>query len=205
MGRVDDFFFFFFLKVLTGESINFQIKRERDRDWRMYTTTVTTRHEEKKKDDNHRKMEEDVEPVPLAGKRTPARLRIIWRNVIGIIVLHFLAVYGFVNGYRDAKLWTWIWSKYIVFRFTFFLSFPPFRIFLFIEFLFFSIQIDLSIIFSNIFIKRKLSFIHSFFNNREIIRLRLFFRPKVCFFFFSFSRYVIFIKISRTVLLPASE
>lgn len=117
------FFFFFFLKVLTGESINFQIKRERERDWRMYTTTVTTRHEEKKKDDNHRKMEEDVEPVPLAGKRTPARLRIIWRNVIGIIVLHFLAVYGFVNGYRDAKLWTWIWSKYIVFRFTFFLSF----------------------------------------------------------------------------------
>lgn len=152
----------------------------------MYTTTVTTRHEEKKKNDNHRKMEEDVEPVPLAGKRTPARLRIIWRNVIGIIVLHFLAVYGFVNGYRDAKLWTWIWSKYIVFRFTFFLSFPPFRIFLFIEFLFFSIQIDLSIIFSNIFIKRKLSFIHSFFNNREIIRPRLFFRPKVCFFFFLF-------------------
>ncbi|XP_028521409.1 acyl-CoA Delta-9 desaturase-like [Apis cerana] len=76
----------------------------------MYTTTVTTRQseEEKKKDDN-RTVEEDVEPVPL-GERTPARLRIIWRNVIGIIVLHFLAVYGFVNGYRDAKLWTWIWN-----------------------------------------------------------------------------------------------
>lgn len=59
-------------------------------------------------------MEEDVEPVPLAGKRSPARLRIIWRNVIGIIVLHFLAVYGFVNGYRDAKLWTWIWSEYTI-------------------------------------------------------------------------------------------
>lgn len=87
----------------------------------MYTTTVTTRQseEEKKKDDN-RTVEEDVEPVPL-GERSPARLRIIWRNVIGIIVLHFLAVYGFVNGYRDAKLWTWIWSKYnLVSRFTYF-------------------------------------------------------------------------------------
>lgn len=76
---------------------------------RMYTTTVTTRHSEEKKEEN-RTVEEDVEPVPLAGKRSPARLRIIWRNVIGIIVLHFLAVYGFVNGYRDAKLWTWIWN-----------------------------------------------------------------------------------------------
>lgn len=87
----------------------------------MYTTTVTTQQEEKKGDS--RTVEEDVEPVPLARERTPARLRIIWRNVIGIIVLHFLAVYGFVNGYRDAKLWTWIWSKYTILFFTFFLSF----------------------------------------------------------------------------------
>lgn len=57
-------------------------------------------------------MEKDVEPLPLPV-RTSASQRIIWRNVIGIIVLHFLAVYGFVSGYRDAKLWTWIWSKYI--------------------------------------------------------------------------------------------
>lgn len=109
----------------------------------MYTTTVTTRQseEEKKKDDN-RTVEEDVEPVPL-GERTPARLRIIWRNVIGIIVLHFLAVYGFVNGYRDAKLWTWIWSKYnLVSRFTYFFFFF-FRIFLFIESIFLLVQIDL--------------------------------------------------------------
>lgn len=110
-------FFFLSLKVLTGESINFRIKREgereRERLERMYTTTVTTRHSEEKKEEN-RTVEEDVEPVPLAGKRSPARLRIIWRNVIGIIVLHFLAVYGFVNGYRDAKLWTWIWSEYTI-------------------------------------------------------------------------------------------
>lgn len=107
-------FFFLSLKVLTGESINFRIKREgeRERLERMYTTTVTTRHSEEKEE--NRTAEEDVEPVPLAGKRSPARLRIIWRNVIGIIVLHFLAVYGFVNGYRDAKLWTWIWSEYTI-------------------------------------------------------------------------------------------
>lgn len=75
----------------------------------MCTTTVTW-YEEKK--EANQTMEKDVEPLPLPV-RTSASQRIIWRNVIGIIVLHFLAVYGFVSGYRDAKLWTWIWSKYI--------------------------------------------------------------------------------------------
>lgn len=113
----------------------------------MYTTTVTTRQseEEKKKDDN-RTVEEDVEPVPL-GERTPARLRIIWRNVIGIIVLHFLAVYGFVNGYRDAKLWTWIWSKYnLVSRFTYFF-FSSFEFFFLSNRFFFLFKLIYSIIF----------------------------------------------------------
>lgn len=123
-------FFFLSLKVLTGESINFRIKREgeRERLERMYTTTVTTRHSEEKKEEN-RTVEEDVEPVPLAGKRSPARLRIIWRNVIGIIVLHFLAVYGFVNGYRDAKLWTWIWSEYTILFYRIY-SFSIFKLFI---------------------------------------------------------------------------
>lgn len=71
----------------------------------MYTTTVT-RYEEKKE------AEKDVEPFPVPRERIPASQPIIWRNVIGIIVLHFLAVYGFVTGYRDAKFWTWIWSEY---------------------------------------------------------------------------------------------
>ena len=75
----------------------------------MYTTTVT-RYEEKKEAD--RTLENDVEPLPVPRERTPASQPIIWRNVIGIIVLHFLAVYGFVSGYRDAKFWTWIWSEY---------------------------------------------------------------------------------------------
>ncbi|KAK1127953.1 hypothetical protein K0M31_003446 [Melipona bicolor] len=73
----------------------------------MYTTTVT-RYEEKKEAD--RTLEKDVEPLPVPRERTPASQPIIWQNVIGIIVLHFLAVYGFVSGYRDAKFWTWIWT-----------------------------------------------------------------------------------------------
>ncbi|KAF3428451.1 hypothetical protein E2986_08871 [Frieseomelitta varia] len=73
----------------------------------MYTTTVT-QYEEKKEAD--RTLEKDVEPLPVPRERTPASQPIIWRNVIGIIVLHFLAVYGFVSGYRDAKFWTWIWN-----------------------------------------------------------------------------------------------
>lgn len=72
--------------------------------------SAETRHED---ENASQAMEQDAEPFPLSAERTPARQQIIWRNVIGIIVLHFLAVYGFVSGYRDAKLWTWIWSKYI--------------------------------------------------------------------------------------------
>ncbi|CAK9815809.1 (11Z)-hexadec-11-enoyl-CoA conjugase [Anthophora quadrimaculata] len=74
----------------------------------MYSSTVTQCEEEKK--DASQRVEEDVEPLPLARKRAPTSQPIIWRNVIGIIVLHFLAIYGFVSGYRDAKLWTWIWN-----------------------------------------------------------------------------------------------
>lgn len=77
----------------------------------MYTTTVT--QYEEKKEEAGRTLEKDVEPLPVPRERTPASQPIIWQNVIGIIVLHFLAVYGFVSGYRDAKFWTWIWSEYI--------------------------------------------------------------------------------------------
>ncbi|XP_076394858.1 acyl-CoA Delta-9 desaturase [Megachile rotundata] len=73
----------------------------------MYSSTVT-QYEEKKNDNG--KVEEDAEPLPLPTEKIPARQPIIWENVIGIIVLHFLAVYGFMNGYRDAKFWTWIWN-----------------------------------------------------------------------------------------------
>ncbi|XP_017753411.1 PREDICTED: stearoyl-CoA desaturase 5-like [Eufriesea mexicana] len=72
----------------------------------MYTSTET-RHED---ENASQAMEKDAEPFPLSAERTPAGQQIIWRNVIGIIVLHFLPVYGFVSGYRDAKLWTWIWT-----------------------------------------------------------------------------------------------
>lgn len=92
----------------------------------MYTTTVT-RYEEKKE------AEKDVEPLPVPRERIPASQPIIWRNVIGIIVLHFLAVYGFVTGYRDAMFWTWIWSEYtsqlqeLALSLSYFSEFPPSR------------------------------------------------------------------------------
>ncbi|XP_034186891.2 acyl-CoA Delta-9 desaturase isoform X2 [Osmia lignaria lignaria] len=73
----------------------------------MYSSTVT-QYEEKKEVNG--KVEVDVEPLALPAEESSASQPIIWRNVIGIIVLHFLPVYGFVNGYRDAKFWTWIWS-----------------------------------------------------------------------------------------------
>nr|XP_033335355.1 (11Z)-hexadec-11-enoyl-CoA conjugase-like [Megalopta genalis] len=73
----------------------------------MYCSTVT-QYEEKKKVD--RSVDEDVEPFPVAREQTRVSQPIIWLNVIGIVVLHILPVYGFVTHYRDAKFWTWIWT-----------------------------------------------------------------------------------------------
>ncbi|XP_076248274.1 acyl-CoA Delta-9 desaturase [Calliopsis andreniformis] len=72
----------------------------------MYSSTIT-QYEEKKPPQS---TEQDVEPTPIPKEQTLARQPIIWRNVIGITVLHFLAIYGLVTRYQDAKFWTWIWN-----------------------------------------------------------------------------------------------
>ncbi|XP_054002310.1 acyl-CoA Delta-9 desaturase-like isoform X2 [Hylaeus anthracinus] len=72
----------------------------------MYSSTVTE-YEEKKNDDRH--VEEIVESFKLSKGRALTETPIIWENVIGMAALHALAIYGFVQGYRDAKFWTWMW------------------------------------------------------------------------------------------------
>ncbi|XP_043249763.1 acyl-CoA Delta-9 desaturase-like [Colletes gigas] len=72
----------------------------------MYISTVTE-YEEKK---DSQSAEEDAEPCQLPKGQTLERQPIIWQNVIGIALLHFLAIYGFATGYRDGKFWTWIWT-----------------------------------------------------------------------------------------------
>lgn len=42
----------------------------------------------------------------------PAVQPLIWRNVIGIPVLHVIAIYLFITRYNQAKLWTWIFSTF---------------------------------------------------------------------------------------------
>lgn len=74
----------------------------------MYSSTVTQFEEKREAREN---TEEDVEPIQIRKEQTEAKQPIIWRNVIGIVALHFLAIYGFVSGYRDAKFWTWIWCE----------------------------------------------------------------------------------------------
>ncbi|KAF7990996.1 hypothetical protein HCN44_000801 [Aphidius gifuensis] len=72
----------------------------------MYSSTITQFEEPVRKIP----LDEIAsEPIPLP-KETSENQPLIWRNVIGIAVLHLIAINGFINGYRDAKLWTWIFS-----------------------------------------------------------------------------------------------
>ncbi|XP_011630342.1 (11Z)-hexadec-11-enoyl-CoA conjugase-like [Pogonomyrmex barbatus] len=78
----------------------------------MYSSTIT-----EYEDNKNRKS---VQPGTKNGRNSildqppkehiPAVQPLIWRNVIGIAVLHFVAIYLFVTRYHKATLWTWIWS-----------------------------------------------------------------------------------------------
>lgn len=79
----------------------------------MYSSTVTE-YEEKKTDSRNveENPEVDVEPLPVSMGQTPVKRQIIWLNVFGLGIIHFLAIYSLARYYQDAKFWTWIWSKY---------------------------------------------------------------------------------------------
>ncbi|OXU32084.1 hypothetical protein TSAR_007841 [Trichomalopsis sarcophagae] len=78
----------------------------RIKDSAMYSSTVTQFEEAPNK------VEEDSEPSPLPVKEEGEQPW-IWRNIIGIAILHVLAVYSFATRYHEAKLGTWIfnWKK----------------------------------------------------------------------------------------------
>lgn len=68
----------------------------------MYTSTVTQFEEPPKK------ATIDLTAPPTEAK---AEQPLIWRNIIGIGILHTIAIYTFVTSAHEAKLWTWIFSK----------------------------------------------------------------------------------------------
>nr|XP_031825342.1 stearoyl-CoA desaturase 5-like [Nomia melanderi] len=74
---------------------------------KMYCSTLTQYEEQKKPDQN---LEKDVVPLPIGREQTRVSQPIIWRNVIAIAVLHFLAVYSFVTRYSEGTLWIWIFT-----------------------------------------------------------------------------------------------
>ncbi|XP_076163253.1 acyl-CoA Delta-9 desaturase [Ptiloglossa arizonensis] len=77
----------------------------------MYSSTVTE-YEEKKTDSRNveENPEVDVEPLPVSMGQTPVKRQIIWLNVFGLGIIHFLAIYSLARYYQDAKFWTWIWN-----------------------------------------------------------------------------------------------
>lgn len=82
----------------------------------MFTRTVTQQFEETfeekpvEKEKSTFRPEEVADPVPELPEE-PGHQQIIWQNVIGIGILHVIAVHGFVTGYNLASIWTWIFSE----------------------------------------------------------------------------------------------
>lgn len=72
----------------------------------MYSSTITQYEEPPKK----KADEEASEPTPLPCKEEGEQ-PLIWRNILGIAVLHVLAFYSFFTRSHEAKLGTWIFSK----------------------------------------------------------------------------------------------
>lgn len=82
----------------------------------MFTRTVTQQFEETfeekpvEKEKSTFRSEEIADPVPELPEK-PVHQQIIWRNVIGIGLLHLIAIRGFVTGYNLATVWTWVFSE----------------------------------------------------------------------------------------------
>lgn len=80
----------------------------------MYSSTITEYENNK----NGKLMQSRTENgsdsiLNQLPKHIPAEQPLIWRNIIGLAILHATAIYMFATRYREAKFWTWIWSMYL--------------------------------------------------------------------------------------------
>ncbi|KAJ8674813.1 hypothetical protein QAD02_010599, partial [Eretmocerus hayati] len=73
---------------------------------KMCTTTITQQYEEIPKTIVEEEVSEPTQ-VPGEGK---AEQPLIWRNIIGIAVLHLIAFHSLFFRSGEAKFWTWIFS-----------------------------------------------------------------------------------------------
>ena len=53
----------------------------------------------------------EVENLPPEDAKQP----LIWINIFGIATLHILAFYSLITSAKDAKFWTWIFSKFTLY------------------------------------------------------------------------------------------
>jgi len=80
----------------------------------MYSSTITEYEDNKSRKltlgaENGKNSILDQPPK----ENIPAVQPLIWRNVIGIPVLHVIAIYLFVTRYNEAKFWTWIFGTFL--------------------------------------------------------------------------------------------
>lgn len=72
----------------------------------MYSSTITQYEKPKKNEFNHHDVPSQL-PCHEEGEQP-----LIWRNILGIAILHVLAIVNVVLYYDCAKFNTWIFSKY---------------------------------------------------------------------------------------------
>ncbi|XP_014486343.1 PREDICTED: acyl-CoA Delta(11) desaturase-like [Dinoponera quadriceps] len=73
----------------------------------MYSSTIT--EYEDGKDRKSAQTANDTILHQPPKEHIPAKQPLIWRNIIGIAVLHVASLYMFAKYYQDAKFWTWIY------------------------------------------------------------------------------------------------
>ncbi|XP_072753624.1 acyl-CoA Delta-9 desaturase [Anoplolepis gracilipes] len=77
----------------------------------MYNSTITEYEDNESQKLTQPETENDKNSIfDQPPKNAPAEQPLIWRNIIGILVLHVIAVYLFVTRYHEAKFWTWIFQ-----------------------------------------------------------------------------------------------
>ena len=80
----------------------------------MYNSTITEYEDDKDKKSPQMRVEnENISILDQPPKNVPAVQPLIWRNIIGIAVLHYLAIYMFVTRFFEIKLWTWIFGTHL--------------------------------------------------------------------------------------------
>ena len=89
----------------------------------MRSSTITEYEDNKSRKLTQSEIEDDNNSIldQPPKEHIPAVQPLIWRNVIGIPILHVIAIYMFITQVRNVTLPTWIFGMYLLNRNYFFI------------------------------------------------------------------------------------